>query len=92
MFTTEYWYVVVGIVISVVLPILHVMLPTKRSAEILSDYDNSLLKYAKSYIILGLFSILAGLVIYASLPVEIDPPQALIAGYAFDSTLQKLKK
>ena len=50
--------------------------------------------YAKPYIIVGVFSLLVAILIFAFSKESIDDKWglAVLAGYAWDSTLQKLAK
>ena len=81
----------VGISISVVLPILRAMLP-KPPKGTASESRDTLWEAAKPYIILGLFSLVGAILIVAASGDSLkDWRAALLAGYAWDSTLQKLK-
>jgi hypothetical protein len=82
---------VLGIVISVVLPILRVSLPKATASSTTWDFWAD----AKPYVITGLFSALAAIVIIAGSGATADTwgcRAALMAGYAWDSTLQKFAK
>jgi hypothetical protein len=79
-----------GIAISVLLPILRELLPSspRRGESSLP----AVWAAARPYIMLGIFSLVgAVLIIAASGDTLKDWRAALLAGYAWDSTLQKLK-
>ena len=85
---------VVGIIISIVLPILRNLLPKPPEAN-LQDAQSSFwtVFWQKStpYLVVGLFSLLTGLLVVAfTFSTLNDWRAALLAGYAWDSTLQKL--
>jgi hypothetical protein len=92
-----YGWCVLGIVISVVLPILRQSVP--RPSATLNARDAAALptkaeiwRVAWPIIALGLFSALSAFLIVASVGATLkDYRAALLAGYAWDSTLQKLK-
>lgn len=92
-FLDLYPWVVVGVAISVILPILRQALPKPTAGEAgMSGALPRLWIIAKPYLALGLFSCLVGLLVLAVLFDEIgDWRAALIAGYVSDSTIQKLK-
>ncbi len=86
-FVQTYLTVVLGIAISVVLPILRQYLPKPRRGIAARDVWD----IARPYVILGVFSLVVGLLIVALLGDTLaDWKLALLAGYAWDSTLQKL--
>jgi len=95
--TQIYWWNVLGVVISVVLPILRGLLPRPVSPIMANaatvGFWKALWDHATPYLILGVFSMITGLLIvvftYGTLN---DWRGALLAGYAWDSTLQKLGK
>ena len=80
-----YWFVVVGIVISVVLPILRGLLPKTR--EMAGEVPAW-----KRYLAVGAFSLLTAIIVLAFAK---DQPEkwkwydAVLAGFAWDSLLQK---
>jgi hypothetical protein len=85
---TVYGFCALGVVVSVVLPILREMLP-KASQGITRS---ALWVAARPYVILGLFSLVVALLLVAFLQGQLtDWRAALLAGYSADSTLQKLK-
>ena len=88
-----YLSVTLGVIISIVLPILRAMLP-KPQATVLARKESAssrLWKITKPYIITGVFSLLVAVVIVALLGNNIDSWQkGFLAGYTADSTLQKL--
>ena len=88
---STYFVCAVGIVISVVLPILRAMLP-KPPKDVVGRPMGDVWQAAKSYIILGLFSLVGAILIVAASGDTLkDWRAAILAGYAWDSTLQKLK-
>ena len=88
---TIYGYCALGIAISVILPILRAFLP-KPPENIVPNMPADWMSSAKPYLVLGLFSLVAGLLVFAVAGDTLqDWRAALLAGYAWDSTLQKLK-
>jgi hypothetical protein len=86
-----YSWCVVGILVSIVLPILMQLLP--KPAGSAKQSLATFWEQAKPFVIVGLFSLLTGLLIVAFTWGTLkDWRAALLAGYAWDSTLQKLKK
>jgi hypothetical protein len=87
---------VIGILISIVLPILRGLLPKPPpppTAAAAPTFLTALWDLAKPYLVVGLFSLLTALLIIALAgDALIDQKTALLAGYAWDSTLQKLTK
>jgi hypothetical protein len=84
---SAYWEIVLGILISVVLPILRSKLPkppTERRVEGTPKWQKILA--------VGLFSILTAVIILAMSKDKTDWTwqEAVIAGFAWDSFLQKL--
>jgi hypothetical protein len=84
--TVQYVYCVVGILVSIVLPILRGFLPKPHvsSGEI---------PPWKRYGAIGLFSLITAIIVVAFGKSSVSSWQwydALLAGYAWDSTLQKL--
>ena len=87
-----YPYVMLGIVISVILPILRKSIPTPppNSTFFNMRFKQRVWPIAKPYLMLGIFSLLAAIVIVASLGETIaDWKVAVIAGFSWDSLLQK---
>ncbi len=88
-----YLSVVLGVIISIMLPIIKEMLP-KPTVETLARRESKaqkIWKIIKPYVITGVFSLLVAVVIVALLGDTIDTWQkAFLAGYTADSTLQKL--
>lgn len=81
----QYIYVIGGILISLALPILRRMLPLPKPLLQPSDL--------KPILIIGAFSILTGLLVVAFGGAHANDWEwytALLAGYAWDSTLQKI--
>jgi hypothetical protein len=92
-----YLWCVLGIVISIVLPILRGLLPKPPAllgaAAAPVSFLTALWIQAKPYLVVGAFSLLTGFLIVALTHGSLtDPKAALLAGYAWDSTLQKLTK
>jgi len=92
-FVEMYLYCVLGVVISVILPILRQFLPKTRQVR---GGKNQILQYlwgvAKPYLVLGVFSCVVSLLLLAFAGDAIkDWRAALLIGYAWDSTLQKFK-
>jgi hypothetical protein len=89
---TIYGYVIAGIAISVLLPILRKSIPTPPTG---TRYYNAkfwqrLWPIAKPYLMLGFFSALAAIIIVASLGETLaDWKAAVLAGFSWDSLLQK---
>ena len=82
----QYWFCVLGILISIVLPILRQLLP--KPAFITTD-----IPAWKRYAGVGLFSLITAVVVVAFGKNSVSSwlwYDALLAGYAWDSTLQKL--
>jgi len=80
-----YLYVVIGIIISIVLPIIKAMLPKQGTM------NENYWPLVKPYVVIGIFSLLTGVLIVAFLGDALDGWQiAIISGYAWDSTLQKV--
>jgi hypothetical protein len=87
-----YSWCVLGILISILLPILRGLLP-KPAVQGASDSLSTFWTYAKPYVVVGLFSLLTGFLIVAfTWGTLYDWRAALLAGYAWDSTLQKIAK
>ena len=81
----------VGVVISVVLPILRALLP-KPPTDIDDRPAARVWEQIKPYLVLGAFSLVGAILIVAASGESLkDWRAALLAGYAWDSTLQKLK-
>ncbi len=90
-FVTTYLVCAVGIAVSVVLPILRAMLP-KPPQNLVAGMPPGGISAAKPLLILGLFSLVGAILIVAGAGDTLqDWRAALLAGYAWDSTLQKLK-
>lgn len=93
---TMYGWCVLGIVISVILPILRQALPKPAAMGAVAGAGGGRLAeiwhIAWPYLALGLFSALSALLVVAGAGDSLkDYRAALLAGYAWDSTLQKLK-
>jgi hypothetical protein len=80
-----YWYVVIGVLISVILPILRALLPTTQSG-------NGEKPAWKRYLAVGIFSLLTSIIVLAfakDQPKDWQWYDAVLAGFAWDSLLQK---
>jgi hypothetical protein len=93
-FIETYLFCALGVLISILLPILRNSLPV--NTETREAGRSAVLEHiwivAKPYIMVGLFSLVAALLVVAALKNSLtDWGTALLAGYAWDSTVQKLK-
>ncbi|MGD0174571.1 MAG: hypothetical protein ABSC61_09165 [Anaerolineales bacterium] len=94
-----YLYVVLGVLVSVTLPIIRQYLP-KPTIKALTNVSlwgriketlSGLWEKARPYIVTAVFSLIVALVIFAFLGDSIKTWQsAFLAGYTADSTLQKI--
>jgi hypothetical protein len=82
-----YLWCVAGIIISIALPILKAMLPKPPTAAAAV----ALWETVKPFVVVGLFSALAAILIGAFAKDNLDWKSALLAGYAWDSTLQRMR-
>jgi hypothetical protein len=90
-FLHTYLIISLGIVISVLLPILRQYFPKPAGVE--AAVESRLWSIAKPYVALGIGSLLTGLLIMAFAGDSLNTwKAALLAGYAWDSTLQKIVK
>jgi len=91
-----YYWSVLGIVISVLLPILRGLLPRPPGvldANAAGAFLTALWVHARPYLAVGLFSLVTGVLIVAFTYGTLkDWRAAFLAGYAWDSTLQKIGK
>ncbi len=88
-----YLFCVLGVFLSVILPILRKALP-KPPGGVAGVYAflPRLWRIAKPYLALGVFSLLVPIIIIAFAGDKIATPgTAILMGYAWDATLQKLK-
>jgi UDP-N-acetylglucosamine:LPS N-acetylglucosamine transferase len=86
-----YLWCVLGIVISVLLPILTALLPKPLGKTLAAG----VMPEIRPYLVTGLFGIVAAIVVIAAAGDGArtwSHAQALIAGYSWDSTLQKLRR
>jgi len=92
-FLPVYGFCTLGVIISILLPVLRQALPQPRATTAgISAILPRIWKVAKPYLALGLFSLLVAILLVAFLQDQLtDWKAALLAGYAADSTLQKLK-
>lgn len=90
-FLHTYLIVSLGILISVLLPILRQYFPKPTAGA--AAVESRLWSIAKPYLALGIGSLLTALLIMAFAGDSLNTwKAALLAGYAWDSTLQKLVK
>lgn len=76
-----------GIVISVILPLIRALLPKPPAALA----GGTKLERFRPYVATGIFSLVVAVLIVAAMGDRLDSwSTALIAGYTWDSTLQKL--
>jgi len=93
-----YIYCVVGIITSLLLPIVAAAVRTyfpapKAGPAGIADAARSMWSIIKPYSILGLFSCLTAILIVFAMGDRLSSIQAaLLAGYAWDSTLQKIRQ
>jgi hypothetical protein len=91
----NYFYCAVGVAVSVVIPIIRHGIPQFTVFGITffaGTFAGGVWPTIKPYIVLGIFSLVVAFVIVASVGDTLnDWRAAFLAGYAFDSTLQKLK-
>lgn len=81
----QYWFCVLGILVSIALPILRQLLPKPTLAAGIPPW--------KRYGAIGLFSLITAVVVVAFGRKDVSNWlwfDAFLAGYAWDSTLQKL--
>ncbi len=98
-FIGTYLLISLGVLISIVLPVLkqYIIVPTPNGDQKgeTAGVGGALRKFlvvAKPYLLTGLFSLVVGLLLLAFLGDTLeDWRAALLAGYAGDSTLQKLR-
>jgi hypothetical protein len=82
-----YLSVAAGIVISVLLPLIRSLLPKPPKALA----GGLTWKTARPYIVTGVFALVAAVIVVATMGDQLKSwSAALLAGYAWDSTLQKL--
>ena len=93
-FLANFGLVALGVFISIILPVLKQYIVKPNDGEV-AGVGGALHKFmivAKPYLITGLFSLVVALLLMAFLGDNIaDWRAALLAGYAGDSTLQKLR-
>ena len=86
-----YLWCVLGIAISVLLPILTALLPKPLGRTLAAG----VMPEIRPYLATGLFAVIAAVVVIAAAGEGAQTwtsAQALIAGYSWDSTLQKLRR
>jgi hypothetical protein len=84
---TIYFSVAGGVVISVILPLIKALLPVPGSRAL----GRRIWPRIRPYVATGLFSLIVAVLVVAAMGDKLaTPAQALIAGYMWDSTLQKL--
>ena len=80
----------IGVVISVVLPLIQAMLPRPKDRQ--PEFWNDFWDKARPYVATAIFSLIVATLIMVFMSGTItDWKSALLAGYGCDSTLQKLK-
>lgn len=80
-------WVTFGIVLSIVIPILRAQLPDSKMKVLNIPFK----QYAKTYLIIAVFSMLTAFIILAFVEgQDLKWNGLLLAGYAWDSTIQKL--
>jgi hypothetical protein len=94
-FVVIYLSCVLGVFISIILPVLRQALPTPPPTKAIgtppSIYQR-IWEQTKPYLVTGLFSLLVSILLVAFLKEQLTDWRAgILAGYAADSTLQKLK-
>lgn len=93
-FLFNYGMVALGVFISLMLPVLkqYVIRPADQEATARMSPGARFWVVARPYLVTALFSLILGLLIVAAAPDTLnDWRAALLAGYAGDSTLQKLR-
>jgi hypothetical protein len=94
-FIEQLLVVALGVATSVLIPVLASVIPRAGERGQVGGWLRLVWRYAKPYLALGLFSVLVGLVVLAVFEAQNKPLdewwQAFLAGYASDSTLQKVK-
>ena len=94
-----YLWVSLGVGLSVLIPILRRYIPSAQILGVSFASENAgaageghVWQIARPYVMLGLFSLAVSIIIVAAGGDNIDEwGTAVLAGYGFDSTLQKLK-
>jgi hypothetical protein len=83
---TIYLSVAAGVAISVLLPLIRALLPKPpRPLRELPSWER-----IRPYVVTGIFSLVVALLVVAAMGSQLDTwSKALIAGYLWDSTLQK---
>ena len=96
---TAYLWCALGIILSIVLPILRAMLPKPLSASeakgvpVAIGYLQRIWPVVRPYLVIGLFSLFTAVLIVAAAGSSIEEWTwniAVLTGYAWDSTLQKV--
>ena len=85
-FGGNYLFIVIGIMISFILPILRKAVPQVTNTTFRGRFRDE----AKPYLTILAFSLVAGFLTLATLAEVFDWKTALLTGYAWDSTLQKI--
>lgn len=83
-----YSFAALGVLISIVLPLLRAQLPKPPQPGLVNISNHEKLK---PYLITAAFSLISAFLVIANLAATIPWNEALIAGYAWDSTLQKMR-
>lgn len=93
-FLTNYGLVALGVFISIILPVLkqYIIKPEDGEVAGAGGAMQQFMAIARPYLVTGIFSLVVALLLMAFLGDNIaDWRAALLAGYAGDSTLQKLR-
>jgi len=83
----NYLFIVLGVLVSFLLPVLRKAIPNSTKKSFAARFGDE----AKPYLIVLAFSLLVGFLMLAALPEAFDWKTAILTGYAWDSTLQKIK-
>lgn len=103
MFNWEHFlWVAAGVAVSIILPLIRPLLPSPQ-AQVLAkkkglsfwerfcDWATKVWRVARPYVVTGIFSLIISLLVLAYFGENLKTWQAaFLAGYAFDSTLQKI--
>jgi hypothetical protein len=91
---TAYWWCALGILLSIMLPILRVVIPKPKppsQTRGVAEQGSKLWEALRPYVVTAIFSLLTAILIVAFAAENLKTWNiAVLAGYAWDSTLQKL--
>lgn len=90
-FWIYYGLICLGILISFFLPVIKQFIITPGKGKSREQYRGEIWLKIRPYVMTVVFSLLVGLLVFAFIDDLPDWKAALIAGYAWDSTLQKLR-